>query len=555
MKNQLLYGDNLAELQKLDAWSVDLAYLDPPFNSGRNYNVTLEDSRAQEIAYRDTWTWDEVAAQTYKEILESPHPLKKRVASYLKTLYDLGPNSLLAYLSMMTPRLIELQRVLKKSTWSVYLHCDPTASHYLKLLCDLIFGASFFRNEIIWKRTSAHNNTKKKCGSIHDVILLYCGDKAVWNVQHTPYDEDYVEESYRHVDLEDRRFKDSDLTARSKNEKHIFEWKGKTPKTSWAHSEEQLNQFASEGRIYYTRSGMPRLINHLDEMPGVPLQDIWMDIPPVTSKSKESVNFEGQKPTALLERIIRTSSNPGDIVLDPFLGSGTTAIAAQRLGRRWISIDLTNQSSQVARDRLDAEFGKDCYLEFHGSPVDLEAAKSLAKASRYGFQDWIVRELGGRNCGQGRDGGVDGFFTLGGFGDTEKLQEGLIQVKSGGTDLTDLNSFCMELQKRGSVLGVFVAFGEKISSGMRETARQQGTFRSGIEGDTREFNKVQILSVENFFEPNLPHGGLRVPGFVKRWKGDVIGTIKRIGREGYSTMMDLADEMPFEADERRLKIG
>jgi len=337
--NTLFYGDNLVILRNHIAdESVDLIYLDPPFTSNRNYTVLFRDesgkeSEAQITAFEDTWHWTDTAEETYYELVQrSAHEVSTAIEA-MRTL--IGTNQMMAYLVMMAARLVELHRVLKP-TGSLYLHCDPTASHYLKILLDAIFGTSCFRSEIIWKRSSAHNDAKqgaKQPGRIHDILLFYSKDIEVWtwNPVFTPYDASYVESNYNKVETETgRRFKSTDLTAAKPGGDTSYEWKGVAPSSGryWAYSRENMQKFEDEGRLYYTRTGMPRLKQYLDEMPGVHVQSIWDDVPPLSSQSAERLGYPTQKPVSLLERIIKLSSNEGDVVLDPFCGCGTAISAA-----------------------------------------------------------------------------------------------------------------------------------------------------------------------------------------------------------------------------------
>ena len=346
-KNQLYYGDNLEVLrQHIQDESVDLIYLDPPFNSRQDYNVLFAEkdgtrSSCQIMAFEDTWEWNQDAERAYEEIVE----LGGRVSDAMRAFRTfLGTSDMMAYLAMMAPRLVELKRVLKV-TGSIYLHCDPTASHYLKMLMDAVFGPQFFRSEIVWKRSSAHSDTKqgrKIHGHIHDVILFYTkGEDWTWVPLYTPYDREYTESFYSHVEEgTGRRFSVDNLTAARPGGDTSYEWKGVKPYKGryWAYSKENMERFELEGRLYYSKSGMPRYKRYLDEMPGVPLQDFWSDISAIGSIATERLGYPTQKPEALLERIINTSSKEGDTVLDPFCGCGTAVSVAQRHNRRWIGI-------------------------------------------------------------------------------------------------------------------------------------------------------------------------------------------------------------------------
>lgn len=357
--NRLYYGDNLDILRDRSSFpeeSVDLIYLDPPFNSNRSYNVlfkskTGDEAQAQVEAFDDTWTWSQQAEALYNSMVQGAAPVK--VAEALEAMRRLlGDNDVLAYIVMMTGRLVELHRVLKP-TGSLYLHCDPTASHYLKVVLDAVFGLVHFMSEVIWKRTSAHNRTRRY-GPVHDVILVYSkSDAWRWNPQHVPYDSGYTETNFAKSDARGR-FSTADLT--SNNPGSTYEWNGMLPPGHryWGVSEETMQRLDAEGRIYYTRNGLPRLKNYLADMPGQLLQDVWTDLGPIHPNAKEKLGYPTQKPLALLERIITASSQPGDVVLDPFCGCGTTIDAAQKLGRRWVGIDITYLAVDLIDTRLRA---------------------------------------------------------------------------------------------------------------------------------------------------------------------------------------------------------
>jgi adenine specific DNA methylase Mod len=321
--NTLFYGDNLAILREyIQVESVDLVYLDPPFNSNRNYNVLFKDkagkeSEAQITAFEDTWHWDRTAEQTYNELVtDSP----ERISTMIGALRGfIGSSEMMAYLVMMTARLIELHRVLK-STGSIYLHCDPSASHYLKIILDTIFEPENFINEIIWKRTSAHNSGKM-FGPVHDTILVFSkSNKYTWNVQRKPFDDSYIQSHYSNVE-NGRRYKRQDVTgAGVRNGETGQPWRGidPTPKgRHWMRPPSELDKLDEQGLIYWPNKpgAWPYLKLFLDERPGMPIQDVWDDINPINPVAKERLGYPTQKPTALLERIIQTSSNPGDIVL------------------------------------------------------------------------------------------------------------------------------------------------------------------------------------------------------------------------------------------------
>ena len=351
-ENRTLFeNDNLPVLRALDADSVDLIYLDPPFNSNRNYAAPIG-SQAAGAAFKDTWTLSDVDEAEHGELAEQS-PSLHTVIQGAREAHGKGMQS---YLIMMSTRLLEMKRILK-DTGLLYLHCDPTASHYLKLVMDSIFGRNNFRNEITWKRTPAHNDSAVY-GNVHDIIFYYSiSDSFTHNEQHQPYTDEYLKR-YKHTEENGRRFLDRDLTAGSlSGGGYEYEWNGITK--IWRCPFSTMQEYHEDGRLYHTRNGTPRLKQFLDEMPGVPLQDVWVDIPPVNSRAKERVGYPTQKPLALLERIIKASSNQGHVVLDPFCGCATTCVAAEKLGRQWVGIDISSKAVELVRLRLEKELGLD----------------------------------------------------------------------------------------------------------------------------------------------------------------------------------------------------
>ena len=407
MTNTLYYGDNLDILrQHVGDESVDLVYLDPPFNSNANYNVLFkersgEESPAQIKAFTDTWEWTQESERTFEQEIvlnpETPPNVKDMITAFRQFI---GSNAMMAYLVMMTPRLVELLRVLKP-TGSIYLHCDPTASHYLKLAMDAVFGNENFRNEIIWKRTTAHSDVAqgaRHMGRIHDTLLRYSKSKhPTWNTVYIPYDDRYIERIYRYSDPDGRKYQTQPLHARKPGGDTLYEWKGKLPPPGryWAFSKENMRKLDDEGRIVYSRTGVPRYKIYLDESRGRSLQDIWDDVAPVHQLPKERLGYPTQKPAALLERIVQASSNEGDVVLDPFCGCGTAVAAAEKLKRRWTGIDVTHLAVALMKNRLKTAFdivpGRD--YEVVGEPADAGGARALAEQDRYQFQFWAMSLL------------------------------------------------------------------------------------------------------------------------------------------------------------------
>ena len=504
--NRLLFGDNLKWLRDRNIFpdsSVDLVYLDPPFNSNATYNVLFKEasgeaSQAQFHASTDTWEWTADVDATYAEFVDNcPNASVVELVEALKKFLKTSP--MMAYLAMMAPRLVELHRVLKP-TGSLYLHCDPTASHYLRLILDSIFAAKNFRNEIIWKRANAHNDPKK-FGRISDSIFYYGkSDEVVWNPQHTQYREGYYESHFK-LDKDGRYFRTVPLDAPrhgSGSPALLYEWHGKKPAASrtWAVRREIMEQYEREGCICYTKTGTPTLLQYADEMPGVPLQNIWTDIPPVNPQAKERLGYPTQKPVALLERILLASTNPGDLVLDPFCGCGTTVHAAQKLGRQWIGIDITYLAINLIKRRLRDAFGEDAQFEELGNPTDIGGARRLAEQDKFQFQHWALSLVGARPLregdGKGADRGVDGLlYFYEGKDDRAKL---IVQVKGGGNvSAKDIRDLLGTVENQKAMGGVLITLEAPTKPMVRESI---GAGRYKTKLYQKEYPKIQILTVE-----------------------------------------------------------
>lgn len=517
MKNTLYYGDNLDILRRYVAdESVDLVYLDPPFNSNADYNVLFAEkdgtrAHAQIKAFGDTWTWDEQAAKEYHEVLASGHD---RVAKCLKGLHDfLGGSDMMAYLSMMALRLIELRNVLKP-TGSIYLHCDPTAAHYLKLVMDAVFGPENFRSEIIWKRSSSHNSAKRY-GPVHDTILFYSKseDSLTWNPIYQPLPQETIDAWYNNVEPDTgRRFNRADLTApgvRSGSSGAV--WRGIDVSAKGRHwaipgfvkevvagkeTPEALDALDAAGRLYWPKreGGMPMLKRYLDESKGVPQLDVVTHISPMNNVHAERLGYPTQKPTELLELFIAASSNPGDTVLDPFCGCGTTIAAAQKLGRRWLGIDITHLAINLIKVRLRDSFGADMAYEVVGEPADLESAKALADADKYQFQYWALGLVGARPMEQkkGADKGIDGrLYLTEGMGETQSI---IISVKGGKVGASQVRDLRGVIEREGAAIGVFITL-EPSTSAMRKEAAEAGMWESKVLSKSRH-PRLQILTIE-----------------------------------------------------------
>jgi DNA modification methylase len=507
--NTLYYGDNLDSLRKhVRDETVDLCYIDPPFNSKRNYNqiynnVGKEDA-AQAQAFVDTWTWDDQADEGFQEIIANEKGrYATQTVALIKGLRDvLGNGSLLAYLVSMTRRIVEIHRSLKP-TGSFYLHCDPTSSHYLKIVLDAIFQGRF-RNEIIWKRTSGRKSGSQ-FGRIHDVVLFYTkGDASTWNAPTTLQDA----ASARGHDLmrdEGGTFRVSDFSGAGQGPARTFAERGELHPPSgrhWMFDQKGVDRLFSEGRIIFSASGRPRLKTYLQELPGISVNDLWTDIEPINSAAQERLGYPTQKPEALLERMIKASSNEGDIILDAYCGCGTTVAVAQSLNRRWIGMDITYQSVSLILKRLQDKFGKDVRdaVKLNGVPKDMESATALANKAddrtRKEFEKWAVltyTENRGRiNDKKGADAGIDGTaFFLTSKTDNDKM---VFQVKSGHVGRGDIAKLKGDMQREGAALATFITLAESTGP-MRAEAKTAGFYTHTLTG--RRYDQIQIVSVQD----------------------------------------------------------
>ena len=537
-KNRLYFGDNLDILRNhvADA-SVDLIYLDPPFNSNASYNVLFqeksgEQSTAQITAFEDTWQWSLESEIAYQDVVTNA---TGKLPALLQAMRQfLGTNDMMAYLTMMAQRMVELHRVLKP-TGSIYLHCDPTASHYLKLLMDAVFGSTSFRSEIVWKRTSAHSDAKqgrKQHGRVHDILLYFTKSAEwTWNVTYTPYDQEYVDSFYRHEEpVTGRKFQMDNLTAAKPGGDTAYEWRVKRREQDnweadlgnewenplpgweykavppyqgryWAFSQENMREFERQGRLAYTKTGTPRYKRYLDEMPGVPLQDLWEDIRPIGAKARERLGYPTQKPEALLERIISASSNEGDVVLDPFCGCGTAIAAAERLNRRWIGIDVTHIAITLIRHRLHDTFKGDLKpYEVLGQPQDVASAQALATDSensgRYQFEWWALGLVDARPAQdrkKGADSGIDGYINF--FDDNSgKAKRIVVQVKSGNVSRNQIATLNSDREREKAEIGLFITL--RPPTGPMEAEAVSAGFYTPEHYPDSHYPRIQILTIE-----------------------------------------------------------
>ncbi len=503
--NLLYYGDNLDIIRRyIKDESIDLVYLDPPFNSNQTYNVLFKEqngSRAasQIRAFNDTWTWNQESEAIFAELVTAGGRISDCLQAFRTFLHE---NDMLAYLVMMAPRLVELWRVMKP-TASIYLHCDPTASHYLKLLMDAIFGAERFTNSISWKRSGRRSSIYKIFRRAHDELLFYKKtDEAVFHNQYGEFDETLL----RKYTSSDKRGKfrlvplmASGKTASGETGKP---WREFDPNTRgkagmhWLTTHDKLENYVSEGLVDFPRKsdGVPQLKYYLDQNKGVPTSDFWDDIALINSMGSESLGYPTQKPVALLERIISASSNEGDVILDPFCGCGTTIAAAQKLGRPWIGIDITHLAITLIKNRLENAF-RDHPVAFKviGEPISIPDAERLAESDPYQFQWWALGLVGARPVEQkkGADKGIDGRIIFQGDkpGNFESV---ILSVKAGHTGVAHVHALEGVLEHERAVIGVLISMQEPTSP-MRTEAVTAGFYESATWG--RKYPKVQLLTV------------------------------------------------------------
>jgi site-specific DNA-methyltransferase (adenine-specific) len=473
-KNQLFFGDNLDLLQQLYAENpqgyIDLIYIDPPFNSKRNYNVLFEsvdlkDATAQKEAFADTWS-----NVSYVFTLNQLADLDFSLHSFIKNLDSTNiSKGAISYLTTMAVRLWYMHKVLKPNG-SFYLHCDSTMSHYLKIICDLIFGEKGFVNEIIWSNETASgfkSQAKNKFIRGHDIIFFYTKGKPTFNIQYLPLSES-TKRRYDKVDNEGKKYK-----------------------------------------IYVGNDGTERIV-YLEKSKGRKLSDTWTDIPSfqTVNASREWMGYDTQKPEALLDRIIKTSSNEGDLIADFFCGCGTSIAVAQKLNRRWIGVDISHLAINLISKRLEDSYGVEVLktFEIHGFPKDIESARALAndvKGGRLEFEEWIVEILLHGVVNERRNEmGFDGYRT---FSIYDKKYIVMIEVKSGSASPTQVNHFINTVKDRGGAMGLFICFADEITKNMQLIVAKEGQFSDDF-GNTYG-NRFQIISVEELMEgkrPNIP---------------------------------------------------
>ncbi|MGO9096306.1 MAG: DNA methyltransferase [Bryobacteraceae bacterium] len=541
--NKLYYGDNLTVLRGcFNDESVDLIYLDPPFNSQATYNVLFkstagEKSRAQIEAFEDAWHWGDEAELAFDGVMNSGNSDAAEMLRALRSF--LKENDMMAYLSMMAVRLLELHRVLK-DTGSIYLHCDPTASHYLKLLMDAVFRPENLRSEIIWRRSSGHNKLTRQYGPVHDTILFYAkGEKAYFNPGERPLMRGYVREWFTATD-DMGPYRTNMLTGPgTRTGDSGKQWRGFDPTTVGRHwaipstlakvlppraanwtTQKKLDALHEKGFIYIPRDGegQPKYKQHVGQ--GTPYQDVWACQPYTNGTlygTEESIDedvkwlghdherlgYPTQKPEGLLARIVQSSSREGDAVLDPFCGCGTTIHAAEKLKREWVGIDITHLAISLIEKRLKDAFPGIVY-EVHGTPKDLDGARDLAMRDKYQFQWWavsLVNAVPFAGKKKGADTGIDGLIYFKPEGKT--TEKAIVSVKGGEhVNVAMVRDLAHVVDRENAKIGVFITLAE--STGPMRTEAVKAGFYETLYG---KYPKIQILTIAELFDgkqPNIP---------------------------------------------------
>ena len=504
--NSLYFGDNLAVIRESIAdESVDLVYLDPPFNSARDYNILFASpkgvsSAAQITAFEDSWHWGQQAEKEFNEIVHSSNTKVAEIVLAMRRF--LGENDMMAYLTMMANRLLELHRVMKP-TASLYLHCDNTASHYLKVVLDGVFGQKNYRNEITWKRTSTHSDSKTWSRNSDCIFFYTKGAEFVWNTPRDQHSPQYLADKYRHDDKDGRGLYQLDnMTSPNPRPNLMYVWKGFAwPKKGWRFELATMEKLDAEGRIWYPQNKQgqpdvrkrPRIKRYLAEMDGGVIGSVWSDIAPINSQARERLGYPTQKPLALLERIVAASSNPGDVLLDPFCGCGTAVHAAQRLDRRWLGIDITHLAISLIEKRLKDAF-KGIAFDVHGVPKDIDGARELAGRDKYQFQWWacsLVNAQPYQGKKKGADGGIDGLIF---FQDEAKGHKKIVvSVKAGSSvDVAMVRDLAHVVLREKAEIGLFLTLTPPTKPMVTEAVKV-GYYTSP--GTGTAFPKVQILTI------------------------------------------------------------
>lgn len=526
---RLYFGDCLDILRVLHREHpegfIDLIYIDPPFNSKRDYNVLFEthdligDDTAQKQAFADTWS-----NVSYLDELSEIQQLDLDLYQFLQSLDSIRvPKGAVAYLTTMAIRIHYIHKVIK-ATGSFYLHCDPTMSHYLKIICDLVFGPQHFRNEIYWKRKHGRTGPINRFGTACDILLYYSKtDSFTFNPQYVENNPDYIEKMFRFTDADGRRFRIDNLASPNPRPNLTYVYKGYAPPSKgWAISKEKMEEWDRLGKLYFPKSMKGRIQRkrYLDELKGEEVQSLWDDILPIGSQATERLGYPTQKPELLLERILQSSTREGDLVADFFCGCGTTIAVADHLKRSWIGVDISHLAVRLIKDRLTTPFRANKErmkkvlgeIEIHGLPKDIGSARELAEqtaSGRLAFQDWVIEVmLGGvSNIKKVADGGFDGYLT---FNKTEKEKElVLIEVKSGNVNVKSVREFIQVVKAKEAKIGAFVCFADQITKPMLHEAKLEGYYDEVTWG--KKFDRIQILAVEDLLEGD----GISIPESTK----------------------------------------
>lgn len=557
--NILYYGDNLDVLRRhVKENSVDLVYLDPPFKSDQDYNVLFADkhgtgSAAQIKAFEDTWQWDQGAEGAYVEVVEAGGKIADALRAFRTYL---GENDMMAYVAMMAPRLIELRQVLKPSG-SLYLHCDATASHYLKLLLDSVFGPTNFRNEIIWQRTNSRS-TRGTWPRIHDVLLYYQKGPGA-KFKSTIVAADKAKMPHTLVTGPDGlKYQSYELTGpgTTKEGDSGKPWHGFDPGAMgrhWGNVHAMMDAWDADGLIHWPeKGGFPRrrAAEPFDENTRtVTVGDVWTDIDRINQAAKERLGYPTQKPEALLARIIESSTEPGDLVLDPFCGCGTTIAVAQRLKRRWIGVDVTHLAITLIKHRLHNSFGSEVEYQVIGEPADLEGATALAKEDPYQFQFWALGLVGARPAEQkkGADRGIDGklhFHDQAGSSVTRTI---LFSVKAGKPTLSQLRDLVGVVNREKAEIGVFITL-EEPTREMRKEAAAAGFYTWTY--NNQKFPRIQLRTVKELLEGK----GIESPPTRGSFKTAVRVRTPDVENLGLFASVPVEDESPAEDEATGLEV-
>ena len=527
--NRLYFGDCLTIMEEMRKGSVDLIYLDPPFNSQRDYNAIYKDETgrplpAQIEAFSDMWALNEERERELRTM-----PVLMREAGipdesaefwrlWMNALRRTNPN-LLAYLSYMTQRLLPMKGILKP-TGSLFLHCDPTASHYIKVMLDSIFGHENFRSEIVWKRTSAHSDAKG-FGQVCDYLLYYASNVRTWNPITVPHDPQYIADAYRHEDERGRYRHHEIIRTASMGERPnlSYEYKGYTPRWGWRMVREKLEELDAQGLLIWSSNGRPYRKTYLAD--GQAPTNLWADIP--GALGGERLGYYTQKPVALLERIIAVSTNPDDVVFDPFCGCATTLEAAHRLGRRWIGVDIAihaikRVASVRLRDRLALKEGDD--FEIDGVPRDLEGARDLWERDKYHFQRWAVEQVDGFvTTKRTVDGGIDGRLYFG-LPSEKDLSSMAIEVKGGkNVGIKEVRELRGVLDNDDALMAGLIVMqnlGDRKMKNLRREMAQAGDLDVlGVKYPRMQLLAVaEILEGKRFHTPGVAGRGLAQPNLL-----------------------------------------